>query len=179
VTDQGTPPSADARSVIDRMKRAAGARTDAELAAVLGVTKGAVPNWRKQGVPPKHLGTLADRYQVTIEWLRSGRGWQPGAIVDALGRDMAPVDGALLAVALERAAQQWAAANPGQEMTVFALGERAAELYNGYRLLWRGDEEQRSAMLEGMIISLRPFLHLRLAKMSEPAKVDGEPKVDG
>jgi len=55
------------------MKQASGTKTDAELAAVCGVSKGAPANWRKEGVPLKHLLTISERFHRPIELLRTGR----------------------------------------------------------------------------------------------------------
>jgi Bacteriophage CI repressor helix-turn-helix domain len=64
--------STNARAAIERMKAVSQTTTDAELAAELGVTKGAIPNWRKRGVPIQYIVRFADKRSVSIDWLRSG-----------------------------------------------------------------------------------------------------------
>ncbi|WP_201153934.1 helix-turn-helix domain-containing protein [Rhodothalassium salexigens] len=68
----------DASSIIDRMKRCLGARSDARLADALGVSRGAVSLWRKKdAVPANHVISVGQTTGISLDWLFTGKEIEP------------------------------------------------------------------------------------------------------
>jgi hypothetical protein len=112
------------------MKHACGVRSDAELATVLGVSRGAPANWRKDGVPSRHLVTIAQRYPVVVEWLQAG----VGSANAHAGPGVVSVEE--LALALVDAEQTYREDNPGREPRASQLADRALRVLIRHRT-WR------------------------------------------
>lgn len=90
-------------AVIDRMREAAGLKTDVALAKFLGVPRGTVTSWRRQGsVPQKYVLQFAAKVSVILDWLLTGSG-----PMQRTGLYLAPFDARLLAIAIDQA-HRWA-----------------------------------------------------------------------
>lgn len=73
--------SIDHTAALDRLASAYGCRTDAELSAKLGVSRGTLSSWRtRSSVPIKEYVELAQPGNLSIEWVLFGRG--PAGIED-------------------------------------------------------------------------------------------------
>ena len=60
---------------VDRMKSAAGLRSDTDLAKALDITPQAISNFKNKGEIPSDLVIqFAVKYKVSVDWLRSGEG---------------------------------------------------------------------------------------------------------
>ena len=174
MSSKTSSPAIDAGAMILRMRRALGCPRDADLAAALGLSVSAVSKWRQRNsVPLEAVLAVAERCGLTSDYLihgdlsAAGRlAPGEGAIARALGqaaRRPMLVRGGVLAVAMERAAQEWASANQGRDLTVFELGERASRLYGDYLLSVASEPELEGEILEAMATVLRPHLHWRLS----------------
>lgn len=63
--------------IIDRLKRASGARSDAEIAQLLGAERQNVTNWRRRGtIPYDKITAFALDTGVSLDWLLFERGPQ-------------------------------------------------------------------------------------------------------
>lgn len=63
-------------SIFERMLKAGGLRNGTEMAKALGITPQAISNYRKkQEMPPGIIIKFANTYNVSIDWLISGKGY--------------------------------------------------------------------------------------------------------
>lgn len=64
----------EASEIIERLKRAIGVQTDADLAALLDVTRTTLSNWRsRNSVPLARLRPVCKRLGVPLDYLVTGR----------------------------------------------------------------------------------------------------------
>ena len=64
-----------ARAIVDRMRAELGAKSDAEMARVLGVSAGTPAAWVRRGsVPQRYLAEVSARTNATVDWLLTGEG---------------------------------------------------------------------------------------------------------
>lgn len=71
----GKTHSSIAPHVLERLKQGTGARTDSELARLLGISQQSVSNARTHGkVPDSWVRCAAEQYNVNADWLFFGRG---------------------------------------------------------------------------------------------------------
>lgn len=129
------------RQVVGRLKEATKTRTDAELAAFLNVSKGAIANWRKDGVPPKHLLEVSRSSGIPTEWFERGsmypgglRAMRADAIANSLIRAGLMPDQAdqvakehgtvLLGLALVEAERDYRAEHPGKSFRASQLAAK-------------------------------------------------------
>ena len=121
----------NAGAVIDRMKEAAGVRTNDELAGLLGLRSGAVSNWRtRNSIPLDQLVEYAAQRGVSLDWLILGQGDRTLRAPSAPPSELIVDD--LLDLALETAAREHALATPGGVMTVSELVRPALGHYDKY-----------------------------------------------
>jgi hypothetical protein len=65
----------DFESIIERIKKLKGLRDDQEVAALLGLTKGAFSERKRRGsIPKKELELFCERESINIDWLLTGEG---------------------------------------------------------------------------------------------------------
>jgi len=66
---------AKTNAIFSRLLSASDSKTDAALAQALGLTPQAVADARKKNkIPPAWAITIAENYQVSLDWLLFGRG---------------------------------------------------------------------------------------------------------
>lgn len=91
-----------ATAIIDRMKRVTGARTDGQLASLLGIPRPTVASWKtRDSVPVEYCLEISSRYSVSLEWLITGKG-QKSAYFSPHGFSIDPDLVAVSLVDLER-----------------------------------------------------------------------------
>jgi len=125
------PETAGACAVVDRLRAAYGAESDAALARALGVGTSTVRNWRdRESVPYPHCVTAAQELGVGLDWLLLGRaGDAPDAVRDAA------------------APPYQAAGPPGADDD-----DRLGALLDWLRAVWDGATEEERAWL---VVELR------------------------
>ena len=144
----------------------------------MGLSRSALANWRhRNSIPLEHVDVFAAQRGVSLDYLIRGSGlaWYSGASsllgeVDPERWASASVDGTILQLCLEEAAQKWAAEHPDKEMTMSALAHHAAELYEHYRVIIGSDPKRRSAKLKALSTTLLPHIHWRISKRSAERK---------
>lgn len=63
-----------ADEIVERLKRAANLKSDAELADLLSVAPATISNWRsRNSVPLKRLKPMCEKYAIPIDYLLTGR----------------------------------------------------------------------------------------------------------
>jgi hypothetical protein len=157
----------DAPAIIDRMKRELGVGYDKDLAAELGITGSAIGKWRERGsVPLEIVLDVASKRDLSLDYLINGDTQErlPAFGTHLRPRGASAVEAEVLAVAMERAAQEWAAGHPGHDLRVFDLAGRTARLYTDYLDRFGGVRELAGELFRAMATVIRPHLRWRLVK---------------
>jgi transcriptional regulator with XRE-family HTH domain len=62
-------------TIVERMKLAAGLKNDSELARELNITPQALSNFKRKGeIPTDLVIQFADKFKLSVDWLRTGHG---------------------------------------------------------------------------------------------------------
>jgi phage repressor protein C with HTH and peptisase S24 domain len=65
---------ASSETIVERMLLVLNSKNDAAIAQAVGVTPQAVSEAKKKKIPPAWSITIAEKYQVSLDWLLFGRG---------------------------------------------------------------------------------------------------------
>lgn len=140
-------------NIVDRLRQAAGCKTDADLVTLLGSKPQTVSSWRSRGRVPQRIVTqIADSCGVSADWLLLGRG-DPGGgqSVCALQIDGAHEEAG--PVGLGVAEPSGIAALPSPLVAAQGVVDpRLEALVDWLRALWAGASEEERAWL---VVELR------------------------